>query len=102
MARRTSFIVTLERAGRIAARVPREREAANRRNERERLRTQREAVRREQVRERLRVRQHYASRQDEADAMTADVAEHVASLRSILASRSHPTREGIFSSLAFR
>jgi restriction system protein len=34
--------------------------------------------------------------------MTADVAEHVASLRSILASRNHPTREGIFSSLAFR
>jgi hypothetical protein len=94
MTKRSSFFVTLERAGRIVARAQREREAANRRHERERLRGQREALRREQVRERLRVQQHYVSRQDESQAMTAEVAAQVVALRSILVSRNRPTREG--------
>ena len=99
MARRRSFLVGLERAARAVARAQREAEAAERRRIRDQLRNQREALRMQQVHERLQRQQGFASRQNTAQAMTADVAAQVDVLRGILRSRAYITRDGILASL---
>jgi restriction system protein len=99
MARHRSFIVSLERAARAAARIQREREAAGRREARDALRNQREALRLKQVRDRFAKERHYWSRQEEAQALTRQVSEQVVRLQSVLADRETSTPDVVFDSL---
>lgn len=84
MRKRGSFLVSLERAARMAAQAQREAEAAARRRTRDELRNQREAIRLQKVRASLQRERHFVSRQEEAQALTNDIGMQVDALRSVL------------------
>ena len=69
---------------------------------RDQLRHQREALRLHQVNERVQQQQFVVSRQEQAQALTGNVAAQVDALRAILRSAGHSTRETVFASLAIK
>lgn len=93
------MIVSLERAARAAARAKRDAEAAERRRVHDHLKNQRETLRLQQALDRVQRERFYASRQDEARALTSDVTKQIESLQAILESRAHHTTRSVLDAL---
>jgi restriction system protein len=86
MARRRSFLVAVQRAGRAVARHQRQVEAAHRRDVREQIRYAREQLRLQAQYDKAKHQEYLASRAQEAEDLTAETQEVLTELRGLLAS----------------
>jgi restriction system protein len=84
MARRRSFLVAVQRAGRAVARHQRQVEAAQRRDVREQIRHAREQLRLQAQYDKAKHQEYLASRAQEAEDLTADTQGTVTELRGLL------------------
>jgi hypothetical protein len=75
MARRRSFLVAVQRAGRAVARHQRQVEAAHRRDVREQIRYAREQLRLQAQYDKAKHQEYLASRAQEAEDLTAETQE---------------------------
>jgi restriction system protein len=99
MARRSSFLGTLERVARAAARAQREAEAQRRRQIRDQTRNERESLRLRQQYSKLERQQYLASRESEAARLNVELETEIASIRGVLAARQNSSEDRITASI---